>query len=94
MYQTNKIYIWQNQVGQHAFMNGMECIVTGPKERFLSAITNDWNDGWPTDTPPPAHQPRWGIAYAQPGDLREKDAPSGERMITQMFQPRKLLTMS
>ncbi len=92
MYKTNTIYVWQNQVGDHAYLNGTECTVTGGKERFLAAQDNDWHEGWPTDTEIP--NPLWGVCYALAGDLREKDMPSGERMICDMFIPRKLLTMS
>ncbi len=92
MYQQGKIYIWQNQVGQLAYLNGTECTVTSCKMRFLSVFDNRWYEGWPTDSKPLYEY--WGACIAEPGDLREKDAPSGERMITQMFEPRKLLTMS
>lgn len=92
MYRLNTIYIWQNQTGNHSFLNGTECMVIGGKQRFLAAQDNEFHDGWPTDTPPP--RPDWGTCYAFEGDLREKQLPSGEKMITDMFVPRKLLTMS
>ena len=85
MYEVNKVYIWYNQVGEFAYLNGVECTVTGPFERFTSAMTNTPEWGWPTDT---AGYPPWDnrVTYAEAGDLREKNPPTGEQSIKNLFK--------
>jgi hypothetical protein len=82
MYEVGRVHIWQNQVGDWAYLNGTETTVTGPPKWY-------WNlDGkkvlvQSTDTESPI---RGHMIGAFPGDLRPRDTPSGERQVFDMFK--------
>lgn len=82
MYEIGRVYIWQNQVGVMGHINGTECTLTGSSMRYRSVLDGQWRDGWPTDTLAPP-----GLtAFAEPGDLRPRDTPSGERRVLDLFR--------
>lgn len=86
-YQVGKVYIWQNQVGQYAFINGAECTVIGPEQIYIRK-DGGFAKGWPTDMitgQSVDNQTIWR-AFAQPGDLRPKEPPSGEQSIMDQFK--------
>lgn len=82
MYEVGKVYIWQHQVGQFAYLNGTECTVTGPRVAFWSSITNSTARGWPVDTKVFEGEQ----TYADVGDLRPRDTPSGEQRVLDQFR--------
>lgn len=88
MYKTGVVYIWQNQVGEYSFLNGMETtVLTGP-HKAIGAGMQTW---WETDSllPGKPNLKQWYIV-AFPGDLREKEPPSGERSILELFKQPEL----
>jgi hypothetical protein len=85
MYEVDRIYIWQNQVGEFAYLNGRETTVVGPMTIFQYRGRETRAAGWPTDTPVPNGSVSEYI-FAGPRDLRRKDPPSGERSILAMFR--------
>lgn len=87
-YEIGPVYVWQNQTGNWAYLNGTECRVLGPVERFRSVLTHDIQVGQLVDTVPPG-KPTW-CAYVTPGDLRRRDPPpSGEQSIFDQFKVRE-----
>lgn len=80
MYEIGKVYIWQNQVGELAYINETECTVLGPPLEFLM---NDGRllIGQITDTECTVN----GGIFAERGDLRPKNPPPGEQLINEMF---------
>lgn len=81
MYEIGKVYIWQNQVRQYAKLNGTECTVVDEAKNFLMPDGRTAR-GQLTDTPGsnPANR-----MFAERGDLRPKNPPSGEQLINEMF---------
>jgi len=82
-YEVGKVYIWQNLVGDDAFLNGRETTVTGPLEYCIRKQTGEALIGQPTDTPHPCSPGK--VCYAVQGWLRPKNPPSGERGISELF---------
>lgn len=82
MYEIGRVYIWQNQVGEFAPLNGTECTIMSPG-RWQTDINGRHYFGWDTDAPDP-HGKDYIIA-AEAGDLRPRGTPSGERKVMQMF---------
>ena len=85
MYEKGKVYIWQNQVGEHAFLNGTETtIIEGPYYDIL--FENGYRGiSWKTDSKPAQEGP--GVSmHAFPGDLRLKEPPPGQAKIFEMFK--------
>lgn len=85
MYEVGKVYIWQNQVGDYAFLNGTETTVTSQRCLFYIPAMQRNMYGWKTDSSPPPSQPPDGYMIAFAGDLRPKDPPSGEKSILELF---------
>lgn len=87
MYEINKVYIWQNQVGQYAALNGTETtVVDGP---FLPSNENNnkKDNWWETDSlPPGCTDLNLDYMIAFPGDLRLKEPPKGQALILNMFK--------
>lgn len=85
-YEIGKVYIWQNQVGDMAHLNGLECTVLGPIERYFDDLSKTWHMGQKTDLS--GHDDISGDFdwYADQGDLRPKSPPTGEREIMDMFK--------
>lgn len=88
MYEIGKVYIWQNQAGAFAALNGTETTVIGPPMRRPDALFNANTIFQETDTPPPDYLRAMVStnALAGPGDLRPKDPPPGERTVRAMFK--------
>ena len=83
MYQLNTVYIWQNQVGKYAVLNGTETTVLGGP---YQPDENDEVVWWETNTlPPDETDPNEWFMTAYVGDLRPKDPPSGEKSILELF---------
>jgi hypothetical protein len=76
-YEVGRVYVWQNQVGEFAHLNGTECTVTAP------GVVIDGVMQWATDAPAP--NPCY-VVVAYMGDLRPRDTPSGERSIMELFE--------
>ncbi len=81
-YEIGKVYIWQNQVGEMAHLNGTECTVTDGVSMHWCLISRRWIAGQCTDSP--CERGRTYVAEA--GDLRPKDPPTGERSILDLFK--------
>lgn len=81
-YEIGVVYVWQNQVGRLACLNGLECVVIGPAKTYFGG--GDWQYGWPTDSQLPdamiAHE-----VMAFPGDLRRKQPPTGLATVLAWF---------
>lgn len=88
MYEIGRVYIWQNQVGEWAYVNGSETTVLGPVEEYRGKDSGMLYKGQRVDSPMllPWH------TYAQPGDLRPKNPPPGERKINELFRAPELET--
>lgn len=88
MYEIGRVYIWQNQVAQFTHLNGTETTVTGPPVRgdLLMWRRSSWY--WPTDTVVPLAYRLAGAdaVFAEAGDLRPKNDPTGERGIMDLFK--------
>lgn len=86
-YEIGVVYVWQNQVGEYSHLNGRETMVTGPATDAYDAQWRRFR-AWPTDTPPVNQRPPgridW-IQFAEAGDLRRKQPPTGEESILRMF---------
>jgi hypothetical protein len=85
MYEKDRIYIWQNQVGEYSYLNGAETTVTGDKIKFQT-IDGLVETIWPTDTEIPGREGRLTQLFAHAGDLRPKYPPSGELSVLSLFQ--------
>ncbi|WP_290872081.1 hypothetical protein [Aquabacterium sp.] len=81
IYEIGRVYIWQNQTGEMAFLNGTECTVVGHMEYFKILNRDDWEWGQETDSFD--HESDF---MAQAGDLRPKDPPPGEKSISDLFK--------
>lgn len=87
MYEINKVYIWQNQVGKYAVLNGTETTVIdgpfAPNQEFI----NKKDPWWETNSLPPGETDlNEHYMIAHPGDLRLKEPPSGQVKILEMFK--------
>lgn len=80
MYEIGRVYVWQNQVGPFACLNGKETTVIGPLESHWQYPTRI---GQRTDTLDPTAP---GVLHAEHGDLRPKNDPKGERGIMDLFK--------
>ena len=88
MYKPGVVYIWQNQKGEYAFLNGSETtVLTGP-HKSIGVSMPSW---WETDSlmPGKPNLNKWYIV-AFPGDLREKNVPSGESSVLALFKQSEL----
>lgn len=87
MYQKNCIYLWQNQVGEYAFLNGTEVLVLS--EAIPDFVCNDGSTctAWLTDSPALRSEPGdpWDM-YAFEGDLVPKQRPTGLDLILGAFK--------
>lgn len=90
-YKVGKVYIWQNQVGAFAYLNGKETTVVGPKELAFHSGTFRLVEFWPTDTPCNCDVPEPHTLAAFRGDLRPKDPPSGEQKVMSWFKTKPVL---
>jgi hypothetical protein len=92
VYEVGKVYIWQNQVGEDAFLNDQETTVLAGPWDFIHKLDGKRFTGWLTDTYDPnyPHDPGNRI-IALAGDLRPKDSPKGEQKIMAMFKTNKEL---
>lgn len=91
MYKVGEIYIWQNQVGVFAHINGTETTVIEDRDLYYDAISQRAVAGWLTDTK--IINPNTGILQhvaAGDGELRPKFPPSGERLIIDLFKINEL----
>lgn len=86
LYEIGPIYIWQNQVGEYAHINGSECKVVAPVsvwgKRRKPRLAQE------TDTPIKCKDGIWSTMMAEPGDLRRKEFPPGELLIKALFKLR------
>lgn len=80
-YKLGQTYIWQNQVGKMAYLNGTECTVLEPPKVHWCGIKRRDVSGQLVDTPADV-----GYFFAEPGDLRPKDPPKGERTVFDLFK--------
>jgi hypothetical protein len=87
-YEVGRVYIWQNQVGDWAYLNGTETTVIGPRVAYTSVKDGSKQWGWPVDRP--IHSKGWQ-AYALLGDLRPKNPPPGEQKIIDLFKLSELV---
>lgn len=84
-YEVGRIYIWQNAVGIWEHLNGKETTVTGHLEMHDNCFNRQGKYmGQRTDTP--SFQVAGNFIIAEPGDLRPKDLPPGEKSITDLFK--------
>lgn len=82
-YEVGKLYVWQNQVGEAAYLNGIETVVTGDiADVYFQGVFI--GRGQPTSSQ--IHGDTYNYWHAERGDLRPKDPPSGQRMITDLFK--------
>lgn len=87
MYEVGKIYIWQNQVGEYAYLNGTETTVLKGPDPTLRRATGKVEMCWETDSHPPSSQSiTHYVMVAFVGDLRPKDPPKGEKIIMELFK--------
>jgi hypothetical protein len=80
MYEIGRVYIWQNQTGKYARINGVECTPTESPARYRHNATGQIVWSQPVTN---VDGERW---LAMRGDLRPKNPPAGERSITDMFK--------
>lgn len=85
MYEIGKVYIWQNQVAEFAYLNGKETTVIGGPAECVDTFTGKASIGWKTDTPY-TRSDSDGFFYAAAGELRPKDPPKGEQSILDLFK--------
>lgn len=83
MYEIGRVYIWQNQVAGYARINGQETTVTG-SAREVRGVDGRVFVGQRTDTPGVFYTK--GFIFAERGDLRPKNPPSGEKSISDLFK--------
>lgn len=81
MYQIGVVYVWQNQSGILAHLNGLETVVLGLPEEYEDIDTGMSAVGQETDTIDDGY-----TVYAEPGDLRRKNPPSGEKSVMDLFE--------
>lgn len=80
MYEIGKVYVWRNQTGVSAHINGEECVPEEPAANYRNILTGQtvWgqrvvnSDGVP-----------W-IAFR--GDLIQKNPPPGEQSILDLLR--------
>lgn len=89
MYEIGRVYIWQNQSGVLAHLNGTETTVVGPVETHLDLITGKRLQGQATDSTCPRDS---NFYFAEAGDLRPKNPPAGERSVLDLFKLPELET--
>lgn len=82
-YEYNRIYIWQNQVGPLAHINGTETMVIGPVQEMWDLVSQSFRIGQPTDM---ASETPGRYYFAEAGDLRPKNPPTGETEILKLFK--------
>lgn len=86
-YEIGRRYIWHNQTGNLAYLNGTECTVTGPAEFFFDSDDHRPKYEQPTDSPIPSGRDDVYCVCAGPGDLRPIDEPpTGEQKIADLFK--------
>jgi len=90
MYEVGKIYIWQNQVGEYAYLNETETMVLGGPFNSYSGSTGKPVVEWETDSEIPSRFPNHFAMMAFAGDLRLKEPPPGQAKIVDMFKLPKL----
>jgi hypothetical protein len=87
MYQIGKVYIWQGQVGEYAFLNETETTVLSGPEYMFQTTTGRTELCWETDSQPPPNKPiEKFVMVAFAGDLRPKYPPQGEQLILKLFK--------
>jgi hypothetical protein len=87
-FKVGDVCIWQNCVGEWAYLNGIETTITGELEVGIDLQTRDYDVGYLTDTREPG-----GKFFLQAGahELRRKDPPTtGEQRIRTMFDDTSL----
>lgn len=84
MYEIGRIYVWVGQVGRGAYLNGTECTVLGPPQRYWNEDRRMYMVGQLTDSPPPPGTD-W-TCIAERGDLRPRNTPPGERSVMELFR--------
>jgi hypothetical protein len=93
MYEVGKVYIWQNQVGECAALNGTETTVLEGPFVWITTVTQARQTGWLTDSYLPGEEkndPNQMVAFF--GDLRLKDPPNGEKIIMELFKQPEMET--
>jgi hypothetical protein len=86
-YEVGRVYIWQNQVGPFAYLNGKETTVIGDAVKLSNPVLKSGGLHQETDTPPPVFiKDATSNCCAGPGDLRPKDPPPGEQSVIDMFK--------
>lgn len=85
-YEVGGLYVWHNQVGEAAYLNGTETVVTGDicDVCYRGELIGR---GQPTSTIADDEGNHW---YAEPGDLRRKEPPPGQQSIINMFKQPQL----
>ena len=73
-YEMGVVYVWQNQIGEMAHLNGTECTVTSAPAVYWCVIARAYIRGQKVDTP--LSKPGYWY-FASPGDLRRKQPPTG-----------------
>lgn len=86
MYELGPVYIWQNQVGHMAYLNGQETTVRTRPIRCRTTCGR-WIVAQVTSSHAP--DPRFFVVAVR-GDLRPKNPPSGERKILDLFSKNRL----
>lgn len=82
-FKVGDVCVWQNCVGEWAYLNGLETTVTGELDVGIDLQTREFDVGYLTDTPEPG---RKFFLQAGAHELRKKDLPrTGEQMIRAMF---------
>ena len=81
-YEIGVEYIWQNQVGEMAYLNGIECTVVGAPSLGFDVISQSYAVSQETDTFCPDPQYYY---FASAGDLRRKQPPTGLATVLAWF---------
>jgi hypothetical protein len=93
MYEVGKVYVWYNQVGEFAGLNGQETTILEGPFNFFDNVDKKMHIAWETDSYLPGHpreEKNRMVAYI--GDLRPKDPPKGEQKIMDLFKTPELET--
>jgi hypothetical protein len=83
-FEIGDVCIWQNCVGEWAYLNGIETTVIADKRPSRDLVSGSSGWSYPTDTPHP-HKPGETL-FGDSRELRKKHPPTtGELMIRAMF---------
>jgi hypothetical protein len=95
MYEIGRVYIWQNQQGGRAWLNGLETMVLSNQLELAHSVSLGYARwGQPTATKSRNPTVTLGYVLASKGDLRPKNPPTGEQKIRSMFEPKPVMEVA